>query len=209
MSLRSVLLRRKLRLIEQFARPLPPLLAALFEDGATGALVLGRDGRIVRTNRRLDAMLAAGGASVPGSRILTAAGGAFAATGGTPAVGRGMSGAGSATPVAAAGTPITAGRAAVAATNDSPAAVIEATVDPGGVAPGWIGTAQDTPIETLFAMADRSRVATALAAALSGTAPASLQYGWMAGPRPRHPWWRCRSPRCAKATASFPDCCCA
>ncbi|HVC62555.1 MAG TPA: ATP-binding protein [Acetobacteraceae bacterium] len=54
-------MRRPGRLIEQLARPLPPLLAALFEDSGTGALVLDRDRRIARTNRRLDAMLAASG----------------------------------------------------------------------------------------------------------------------------------------------------
>ena len=54
-------LRRPVRLIDQLARPLPPLLAALFEDSGTGALVLDRDRRIVRTNRCLDAMLAASG----------------------------------------------------------------------------------------------------------------------------------------------------
>ncbi len=54
-------MRRPARLIEQLTRPLPPLLAALFEDSGTGALVLDSDRRIVRTNRRLDAMLAGGG----------------------------------------------------------------------------------------------------------------------------------------------------
>jgi two-component system, cell cycle sensor histidine kinase and response regulator CckA len=53
-------MRRPARLIDQLTRPLPPLLAALFEDSGTGALVLDRDRRIVRTSRRLDAMLAAG-----------------------------------------------------------------------------------------------------------------------------------------------------
>ncbi len=52
--------RRPARLIEQFARPLDPLLTALFEESGTGALVLDRDRAIVRTNRHLDAMLAVG-----------------------------------------------------------------------------------------------------------------------------------------------------
>jgi two-component system cell cycle sensor histidine kinase/response regulator CckA len=53
-------MRRPSRLTDQLTRPLPPLLAALFEDSGTGALVLDRDRRIVRTSRRLDAMLEAG-----------------------------------------------------------------------------------------------------------------------------------------------------
>jgi two-component system, cell cycle sensor histidine kinase and response regulator CckA len=92
-------MRRPARLIDQLARPLPRLLAALFEDSGTGALVLGRDRRIVRTSRRLDAMLAAG-----------------------------------------ATTPV-----------------------------------QDTLAESLFAPADRQRVATALAAALCGDPPPPLR----------------------------------
>jgi two-component system, cell cycle sensor histidine kinase and response regulator CckA len=56
--------RRPARLIEQLTRPLPPLLAALFEDSGTGALVLDRDRRVVRTNRCLDAMLAPGATSL-------------------------------------------------------------------------------------------------------------------------------------------------
>jgi len=56
-------MRRPGRLIEQLARPLHPFLAALFEDSGTGALVLDREQRIVRTNRRLDSMLAASGAT--------------------------------------------------------------------------------------------------------------------------------------------------
>jgi two-component system cell cycle sensor histidine kinase/response regulator CckA len=52
--------RRPARLIEQLARPLDPLLTALFEESGTGALVLDRDREIVRTNRHLDAMLAVG-----------------------------------------------------------------------------------------------------------------------------------------------------
>ena len=59
-------MRRPARLIEQLTRPLPPLLAALFEDSGTGALVLDRERRIVRTNRRLDAMLAGGGVAPHG-----------------------------------------------------------------------------------------------------------------------------------------------
>lgn len=73
-------MRRPVRLIDQLARPLPPVLAALFEDSGTGALVLDRDRRIVRTNRRLDTMLTASGA-------FPAAGGALPAAGATPAAG--------------------------------------------------------------------------------------------------------------------------
>lgn len=60
--------RRPARLIEQLARPLPPLLAALFEDPGTGVLVLNRDRKTVRTNRRLDAMRTASDATLTASR---------------------------------------------------------------------------------------------------------------------------------------------
>jgi two-component system, cell cycle sensor histidine kinase and response regulator CckA len=68
------IMHRPVRLIEQLARPLHPLLAALFEDSGTGVLVLDRAGRIVRTNRRLEAMLAA-------CRAISAAGEGAVATG--------------------------------------------------------------------------------------------------------------------------------
>jgi two-component system cell cycle sensor histidine kinase/response regulator CckA len=80
---------RPARLIDQLARPLSPLLAALFEDSATGALVLDRERRIVRTNRRLEAMLASGGAALAerlGVASLVEHRGVAAAGGAVPAV---------------------------------------------------------------------------------------------------------------------------
>ena len=57
-------MRRPARLIDQLARPLPPVVAALFEDPGAGALVLDHAQRIVRTNQRLDTMLAEVGATL-------------------------------------------------------------------------------------------------------------------------------------------------
>jgi two-component system cell cycle sensor histidine kinase/response regulator CckA len=68
-------MRRPARLIDQLARPLHPLLAALFEDSGTGALVLDRERRVVRTNGRLEAMLAANGATPAANGAMLAANG--------------------------------------------------------------------------------------------------------------------------------------
>src|ERR1700679_2975833 len=65
----SAILRRPTRLIQQLAGPLPPLLAALFEDSGIGALVLDGERRIVRTNRRMDSIVAVVGAVQGAQRI--------------------------------------------------------------------------------------------------------------------------------------------
>ncbi len=71
---------RRRRLIDQLVRPLSPLLTELFEDSGIGVLALDRAGRIVRTNRRLDEMLAmsmvppeANGAAAPAKALFVSA----------------------------------------------------------------------------------------------------------------------------------------
>jgi two-component system cell cycle sensor histidine kinase/response regulator CckA len=127
---------RRPRLIDQLARPLPPLLIALFEDSEVCTLVLDRDRRVVRTNRSLDALLATGG-------TLLAANGAGVR-------GAGVGG------VAAGG--VAAGGVAA-----------------GGAEAPALGAPVGAPAETLFAPADRPRVAAALVAALRGDPLPPLQ----------------------------------
>ncbi len=172
---------RRPRLIDQFARPLPPLLTAVFEDSGVCALVLDRDCRVVRANRGLDALLAMGGTHLAtdgagaGRAEGVHAGTSWVATDGTavdaPALGSVVE-----TPTLAAPveTP------ALGAPGGAPVRTPSLGA-PGGAPVGTpslgarVGAPVGTPAETLFALADRQRIAALLAAALRGDPLRPLQ----------------------------------
>jgi two-component system cell cycle sensor histidine kinase/response regulator CckA len=150
---------RRPRLIDQLARPLPPLLAVLFEESGVCTLVLDRDRRVVRTNRNLDALLATGGTPLAADETQAGRPGAGAA--GTGTAGTGGAGAGT----AAAGAAGTGGAGAGGFVAGGAAADGIVAGERAVEAPA-VGAPIGAPAETLFSPADRHRVAAALAAGL-------------------------------------------
>jgi two-component system cell cycle sensor histidine kinase/response regulator CckA len=164
---------RRPRLIDQFARPLPPLLTALFEDSGVCALVLDRDCRVVRANRGLDALLAMGG-----THLATDGAGAGRAEGvhaGTSWVATD----GTAVDAPALGSPVEPPTLAAPVETPALGAPVGALVGtPSLGAPAGtpsLRAAVGALAETLFALADRQRIAAVLVAALRGDPLPPLQ----------------------------------